>query len=151
MLHPARSTEERAILVAYLAAKIGCTAQDLVGQMPFEVAKVTRGGFAAGVVLYTNYRRYSIEMMAAGEPGWITRGAIQAAFYYPFVQLGCWQVLANVRRANAASRELQRRLGFTELCVIETGGPRADDVVLYGMSRSKCLWLSPPTAQEVAA
>jgi L-amino acid N-acyltransferase YncA len=95
-----------------------------------------------GAVLYTNYRGHSIEVLAAGEPGWLTRGTIQAAFYYPFVTLGVWNVLTMINRSNAPSRELNRRLGFVELCVIETGGHRGEDIILYSMTREKCLWVT---------
>jgi hypothetical protein len=52
-----------------------------------------------------------------------------------------------VNRTNAESRELTRRLGFTELCVIETNGNKSDDVILYSMTRNKCLWLSAADRQ----
>ncbi len=153
MLKPARTLEERSVLAAYLASKIGMTPQALVGQMPFEAAAVLRCGRPMGAVLYSNFRGHSIEMVAAGEAGWLTRATIQAAFAYPFIQLGCWTVLTMVSRSNAASRELQRRLGFTELCAIRTGAGKSEDIILYGMTRDKCLWISPerPAALGVAA
>ena len=152
MIRRAETLEERAVLVAYLARKIGATPKDLVGQMPFEVASATRMGRPAGAVLYTNYRGRSIELIAAGERGWLTRANIQAAFAYPFLQLGVWTVLTMVDRANMASRELQRRLGFTELCVIEAGIGKSHDTVMYGMTKDKCYWLRPePSERREAA
>lgn len=150
MMRRAHTIEEKAFVVAYLAAKIGSTAQALVGQMPFEVATMSRLGKPMGAVLYTNYRTYSIELTAAGEPGWLTRANIQAAFAYPFCHLGCWTVITMVSRNNTESRELQRRLGFTELCVIETGHGKSADIILYGMTRDKCHWL-PMAQNRVAA
>ncbi len=137
----ARSIEEKAVLAAYVASMIGTTPQALVGSMPFEVASVTRSGRPVGAVLYTNYRKHAVEMTVAGEPGWISRGGIQAAFHFPFVQLGVWNVLTMVNRNNAPARELNRRVGFTELCVIETGGHRGEDIILYSMTRDKCFWI----------
>lgn len=142
MMHRAQTIEEKAVLAAYIASKIGTSPQALIGQTPFEVASITRHGRPMGAVLYANYRKHSVEMTVAGEPGWISRGSIQAAFHFPFIQLGVWNVLAMVNRNNAASRELSRRIGFTELCVIETGGHRGEDIILYGMTRDKCLWIS---------
>lgn len=150
MMHRASTTEEKAFIVGYLAAKIGSTPQSLVGQMPFEAAIMSRAGRPMGAILYVNYRTHSVEMMAAGEPGWITRANIQAALHYPFCHLGCWTVITMVNRSNAESRELQRRLGFTELCVIETGMGKSNDTILYSMSRDKCLWLSRDSNQVAA-
>ena len=141
-MHRAQTIEEKAVLAAYIASKIGTTPQALIGSMPFEVASITRKGRPMGAVLYTNYRKHSVEMTVAGEPGWLSRGSIQAAFHFPFCQLGVWTVLAMVNRNNAASRELARRIGFAELCVIETGGTRGEDLILYALTRDKCLWIN---------
>jgi L-amino acid N-acyltransferase YncA len=118
--------------------------------MPFQAAYVIRRGAVAGAVLYTNYRVHSVEMIAAGDPGWLTRGDICNAFHYAFIDLGCWTVLTMINRTNSASRELNRRLGFAELCVIETSRSKAEDVVMYGMTRDKCIWL-PRSPVRVAA
>lgn len=150
MIRPAKTIEERAVLVGYLASKLGIMPQALVGQMPFEAAAIIRNGRPVGAVLYTNYRQYSIEMTAAGEPGWLTRADIRNAFYYPFIDLGCWTVLTMINRSNTASRELNRRLGFTELCVVETGVGKAGDVIMYGMSRNKCTWLQQQSLRAAA-
>lgn len=150
MIRPARTIEEKAVLVGYLANKLSITPQALVGQMPFEAAAIIRNGRAVGAVLYTNYRQYSIEMTAAGEPGWLTRADIRNAFFYPFIDLGCWTVLTMINRSNTPSRELNRRLGFTELCVVETGAGKAGDVIMYGMSRNKCAWLPQELLRSAA-
>lgn len=153
MIRATRNQQERQALLAYLAGKVGSTPQALVGSMPFEVAAVYRAEQPVGAVLYSNFRGHSIEVTAAGEPGWLTRATIQAAFAYPFLQLGCWTVLTMINRNNAASRELNRRLGFTELCAIRTGPGKCDDIILYGMARDKCLWVSTvePAAMRAVA
>lgn len=141
MICPVPNPQERLALLAYIASKTGTTPQALVGHMPFEVIRVDRAGKPIGAVLYTNFRGYSIEISAAGESGWLTRATIQGALAYPFIQLKCWTVFTLVNRTNTRSRELQRRLGFTEMCTISINGEKSDDVVLYGMTRDKCLWL----------
>jgi hypothetical protein len=141
MMKPAISIEEKSVLVAYLASKIGVTPQELVGNMPFEAMSCHRNGLPVGAALYTNYRGTSIEIAAAGEPGWLSRGTLSGAFSYPFLQLGVWTVLTLIQRNNADSRELNRRLGFTELCAIESGEGRIFDTILYGMTRDKCPWI----------
>jgi hypothetical protein len=150
MIRPASTAEEKAEIVTYLAAEIRTTPLALVGAMPFEAAYIMRSGKPRGAVLYTNYRVHSVEMIAAGGPGWLTRGDISNAFYYAFIHLGCWTVLTMINRTNSASRELNRRLGFTELCVIETSRNKAEDVVMYGITRDRCRWLPRPPVKVAA-
>jgi hypothetical protein len=142
MIVPAQTIEEKVVLVAYLASKIGTTPQALVGQMPFEAGKVVRNGKPMGAVLYTNYRQHSIEFSAAGEPGWMTRATIRQMFSYPFEQLGVYTLLALIKRSNSTARTISRGLGFGELCVIPAGDFKADDIILYGMARDKCPWIA---------
>lgn len=141
-VRPAQTIETKAALAAYIANKVGTTPQQLVGQMPFEVLMTLRGGNPSGALLYSNYRGNSIEMSAAGEPGWLTRPVIRAMFYYPFLQLRCWTLLVMINRNNRTSREISRRLGFNELCVIESGKSKGEDIILYGMTREECLWIA---------
>jgi hypothetical protein len=141
MIIPATTIEERAVLASYLASKIGATPQELVGHMPFVAARVVRNGQPMGAVLYTNYRKHSIEFSAAGEPGWMTRATIRQMFAYPFEQLKVQTLLALIKRSNAVARTISRDLGFTELCVIPSSDFKADDIILYGMPRDKCPWI----------
>lgn len=141
MIERASTPEARATLVAYLASKMGTTPFDLVGHMPFEVVATMRNGKATGAVLYYNYRGPSIEMACAGEPGWLTRETIRDAFLYPFVQLGCWTVLTQVARSNTTARKFNQKLGFIELGVIESGPSKSDDVIVYKMTRDRCVWI----------
>jgi hypothetical protein len=148
MIKSATTLEEKAVLVAYIASKIGTTPQRLVGQMPFEVFATIRDGKPTGALLYSNYRGTSIEMSAAGENGWLTRGVIKMMFAYPFGQLNCWSLLTLIGRNNTVSREISRRLGFAELCVIESGLGKSNDTLLYAMTRDKCAWLEARAAAD---
>lgn len=151
MMRAATTPEERASVITYLSGRLGIMPQSLIGSMPFQAAVIARNGVPLGAVLYTNFRQHSIEMIAAGEPGWISRGDVRAVFAYPFLELGVWTVLTMVNRVNTTSRELQRRLGFTELCVVATSAHKVEDIIVYGMSRDKCQWLNGPARlQEVA-
>jgi hypothetical protein len=151
MMKPAETPNERAVIVSYLASKTGTDSQTLIGDMPFAAASIVKAGRPMGAVLYTNFRHYSVEMTAAGEPGWLTRADIRRAFYYPFVDLGAWTVLCLVKRTNAPSRELMRRLGFTEQGVIETGKGKPSDIILYSLTRDKCRWLHEGFRQPMKA
>jgi hypothetical protein len=145
----ARTPEQRAFLIAYLSDKLGTTPGALIGHVPFEVVATVRAGYPTGAVLYINYRRTTVEMVCAGERGWLTRANIQSLFAYPFLQLGCWTVVSNVKRGNAAARTLNRKLGFVEVGVIPQGPGRNDDAILYVMTRDRCLWLPAPAQNEV--
>ncbi len=157
MIVPARTQEDRATLVAYLASKIGTSPADLVGQMPFEVVATTRAGKPVGAVLYINYRGSSVEMACAGEDGWLTPGHLRGLFGFPFQQMGVWTVLTMVKRTNKTAREFNRRLGFTELCVIP-GETKDEDAFLHSMTRPQCRWIEtaavtprPPAAYSNGA
>lgn len=147
MMRQLSDAKEKETVLAYIARRIDADPRALVGQMPYEIGVVSRNGQPMGAVLYSNFRRHSVEMTAAGEPGWITRKAIQDAMHYPFIQLGVWTLIALVNRNNTVSREMCRRMGFYEMCVIETGGVRGKDIVLHGMTRDRCLWLSAEQAE----
>lgn len=137
----ARTDDARAAVVQFIADRTGSTPQELVGDMPFEALCTFRAARPMGALLYSNHRGHSIELSAAGRPGWLTPGVVREIFRYPFEQLGCYNVLSFVKRSNSASRELCKRLGYQQLCMIRTGGRRADDMILYVMSRPSCRWL----------
>lgn len=151
MIVPAGSPEEKAALVSYLAARIGTSTQSLVGNMQFEAAAVTRKGIPVGAVLYTNYRVCTIEMVCAGEPGWVTPGALKAAFAYPFLQLECWTILTHTARINMPSRKFQRRLGFREVGVVACSANKADDAIIYSMTKPECQWINHRQEMRAAA
>lgn len=140
MIEPARTFDERATLVAYLASKMGTSPEGLVGQMPFEIVAVRRDGKPMGAVMYINYRQTSIEMACAGEPGWLTRGNLRDLFAYPFLQLKVWTALTLVARSNRIARAFNTKLGFVELCTIPSGR-KESDTILYGMTRNQCSWI----------
>lgn len=151
MILPARTPDDKIALLAYLANKIGTAPTALVAQMPFEICGVTIKGKPAGAVLYINYRHNSIEMACAGEGGWLTRGHLRDLFRYPFLQLKCWTVLTMVERGNAKAREFNRKLGFTEKCVLENGHHKLKDVILHSMTRDQCRWIGTATVANKSA
>lgn len=140
MIFRAETNEDKARLVFWLADKLRETPADLVGQMPFEIAAVVKGGAIRGVVLYINYRGASIEMACGGETGWLTRKALKAFFAYPFVQLKCRRVTGIVHRKNKRARDLNERLGFRLEGVCKHGF-ETGDAIIYGMTRAECRWI----------
>ncbi len=147
---PMRTAEDKVILAGYLANKMGITASELVGSVPYEIVAVARNGHPIGAVLYINFRHNSIEMACAGEPGWLSRHDLRELFKYPFVQLNCFTIITTVRRANTVAREFNDKLGFKTLGVIESGGHRGDDTIIHTMTRPQCKWLTGADHASVA-
>jgi hypothetical protein len=95
-----------------------------------------------GVVGYDGYNGASVVMHMAGEPGWIDKAILHAAFDYPFNVMGCSQVLAFVPSGNDVALQMNRRLGFE--VVIELDGAHPDgSLFVMRMKRDNCKWLSP--------
>jgi hypothetical protein len=148
---PMRTPEEKFMLAGYLASKMGITARELVGAVPYEIVAVAKAGFPVGAVLYINYRHNSIEMACAGEPGWLTRANLRDLFRYPFVQLGCFTVITTVKRSNVVARKFNDKLGFTTLGVIESGLGRNEDTIVNTMTRPQCKWLTSLDHASIAS
>jgi hypothetical protein len=146
---PATTNDEKAVVLAYVASKIGTTPQDIVGSMPFSAIATLRGGNLLGGVIYTNYRVTSIEMSCAGEAGWLMPKDLRFLFEYPLIQLGCYTLLTSVTRRNERARKFNEKLGFEHLGVVESGLSKGDDTIVYKMTRPKCRWIGQPAASNV--
>ncbi len=151
MIVPMSTPEEKFILAGYLAHKMGLTARELIGAVPYEIVAVAKRGLPVGAVLYINFRHNSIEMACAGEPGWLTRANLRDLFAYPFMQLGCYTVITTVKRSNSVARKFNDKLGFTTLGVIESGLGRGEDTIVNTMTRPQCKWLTPSDHTAIAS
>ncbi len=148
MIVPAVTPEAREMLIGYLCAKLNTTPDRLVGQMPYEVVAVLRNDRHKGAVLYSNYRKTSIEICWAGEPGWITRADLRGIFSYAFNQLGVYRIDGLIERGNSISRNLAMRLGCREAGILESEFGKGRDAILYTMRRDKCRWIDPKKNTE---
>jgi hypothetical protein len=95
-----------------------------------------------GVVGYDGYNGASVMMHMAGEPGWIDKAILHAAFDYPFNEMGCNQVLGLVPSGNAAALAINKRLGFEVVAELPMAHPDGA-LVLMRMTRENCKWLAP--------
>ena len=95
-----------------------------------------------GVVGYDGLNGASVVMHMAGEPGWIDKSMLHAAFDYPFNEMGVNQVLAFVPSGNEAALDINRRLGFEVVTELEGAHPDGSLFVMR-MTRDNCKWLSP--------
>ena len=94
-----------------------------------------------GAVAYHNFRVSDIEMVCAGEPGWLNRTALRAYFGYPFVQLGCRRVTAVCHRKNKHARKFVEKLGWKMEGVHREAMADGGDAISYGMLRQHCKWI----------
>ena len=95
-----------------------------------------------GVVGYDGYNGASVVMHMAGEPGWIDKAILYAAFDYPFNVLGCNQVLGFVPSDNNTALEIDKRLGFEVVTELEGAHPDGSLFVLR-LKRENCKWIAP--------
>lgn len=131
------TTKGQDVLSSWLCKKIGLTwSSDLrcIGEV---------GPYAhiRGVIGYNNYNRASVQMHVAGEPGWVSRSVLYAAFHYPFVALKCNVVLGLVPSGNEDALRFNRHLGFVTLNILPNAHPDGA-LVIMAMYKEQCRWLN---------
>lgn len=106
------------------------------------IALVDNDRVIAGV-LFDNYNGASIQMHVAAEPGarWMTRQYLWKCFDYPFRQLQCKLVVGLVAASNHDARRFDEHLGFILKATLEDAHPDGD-LLIYGMTKDQCKWLS---------
>jgi hypothetical protein len=120
---------------------------DRIGYMPSPFFRAIGSlshidGHLRGVVGYDSYNGASVVMHMAGEPGWIDKAILHAAFDYPFNTMGCSQVLAFVPSGNDTAQDIDTRLGFETVVELEGAHPDGSLIVMR-MKRDDCKWISP--------
>lgn len=104
------------------------------------IARVHDGEFRGGVI-YNNYTGASINLHVYGvDPNWVNRDMLWIAFHYPFVQLGCKKVFAQVPANNTRSLDFELKLGFKIEARIADVFPD-EDLIVVSMRREECRWL----------
>jgi hypothetical protein len=99
-------------------------------------------GAPEAVVLYHGFNGANIDAhiaIAAGSRG-LTRAFLRLIFAYPFGQLGCKRITANLSSLNTTSLDLCQRLGFTHEATLKDALPDSDILVMR-MLKADCLWL----------
>lgn len=107
----------------------------------FEAIGVTRDGRLIGGVVYSNWHeiapgQHDIMLTSAGDPGWLTRGAVKVLLGYPFQQLACIRLTSIISKANRPARTLNERLGFKLEGKIRHGRGIGKDCLVYGLLRA---------------
>ena len=125
--------------IAYLARRLDVS-PDALTATPYAVFLACKGNDAKGVVLYKNYASGDIEMICAGEPGWVTPGVLKFVLSYPFQQLNCNRITCLAHRKNKAMRSYLERMGF-KLEGVKRKALNGTDIIIYGLLRSENRWV----------
>ena len=98
-----------------------------------------KDGKLIAAVTYSGFTGYDIEMglLTAGR---VPPGFVKAVFSYPFNQLNCRRVTAEVASKNSGMLNLMERFGFRREGVKKDALPE-DDYIVFGMTRSECKYL----------
>lgn len=97
-----------------LARAIGCKPD---GIEQGTIAAVVRGDKLLGAFAITNWRGETVELHAAGKPGWVTRADMADLMDYLFRQLGCQSVLMRTSVENKPVTRVLRRHGLDEATI----------------------------------
>lgn len=141
VIYPARTPEQKAFLVKYIADKLGLDPNDLVGSYRFETLGAIKSGKVIGCVLLTQFRSGDAEILCCGEPGWLTKNSLNVIFRYCFEDLQLRRLTSIVHRKHKVARKFNERIGFRMEGVKTSGMADGRDAILYGMTRSACRWI----------
>ncbi|MGB1373820.1 MAG: GNAT family N-acetyltransferase [Aequoribacter sp.] len=81
-----------------------------------------------------------IEGMIAGRPG--NKRFIKEVFKYVFDQLQVRRFTVRVSENNEAAYRFDLKLGFIEEGRLRQAGKDGEDIIILGMLRNECKWLS---------
>lgn len=148
-----RDQQSRAAALHWLAGRLGTTPRELVYVYPFEILGCYRGDRIIGAVLFNHWRGRTIEAHWAGERGWLSRHSIKAIFAFPFLALGVARVTALIPAGLKDARDVAERLGFTVEGLLREAEDDGSDLLVYGMLRRECRWLTgrEDDGQEIRA
>jgi RimJ/RimL family protein N-acetyltransferase len=122
-----------------------------IGYMPSQSIRCIGNvidGQIVGVIGYDGYNGASVMMHVAGEPGWVSKAMLFAAFDYPFKRLKCKMVIGLVPSGNKEAIRFNERLGFkleNELFDAHPDG----SLMLMTMRADECRWLDARLSRDL--
>jgi hypothetical protein len=132
------SGDQERIAIDYLSRRLQI-APGALTHGPYSIFLACKGNDAKGVVLYKNYASGDIEMVCAGEPGWVTPGLLKFVLSYPFEQLDCNRITCLAHRKNKAMRDYLVRMGF-KLEGVKRKALNGADLCIYGLLKGEMKW-----------
>ena len=83
----------------------------------------------------------AMHLASDGTRRWMTRQALAAAYFYPFVQNDRRRVTGLVEASNADALRLNLHMGWRKEGVMRAGARNGDDLIVLGMLRSECRFI----------
>lgn len=132
-------------LITWAAEKIGFEPRPDVKAMGWKVNGVIRA-----VVLWDGFSECdcNIHVASDGNPHWLRRPFLTAAFMHPFVQWKLKRVTGLVPAKNTAALRFDLHLGFVKEGYLRKALPD-DDLILLGMLREECRFIPSKFRVEV--
>lgn len=96
-----------------------------------------------GGVVYENYTGKGgtcVVHFAGFHDNWINRDLLWVGFHYPFVQMECNSIFAQVKSRNWNSRNVVAAMGYKEVILLPNVYPD-DDMILYRLYKEDCKYL----------
>lgn len=102
-------------------------------------------------VIYNHYMPGGSICMsvAATKENWLTRDFLFASFDYPFRALALQRVTAFVTEGNEQSARFVEHLGFVKEGTMRRALPTGEALIVYGMLKEECKWVSESFAEHV--
>lgn len=104
-----------------------------------------------GVVGYNGFNAKVCSMHSAGDGNWVSREFLRDAFHYPFVTCDVNVIVGTVAGNNARALKFNKHLGFEVLFRLKDGWESGIDMVVMGMSKQSCRWLTQEQKHELQA
>jgi RimJ/RimL family protein N-acetyltransferase len=104
-----------------------------------------------GVVGYNGFNAKVCSMHSAGDGNWVSREFLRDAFHYPFVTCDVNVIIGTVAGDNARALKFNKHLGFEVLFRLKDGWENGIDMVVMGMSKQSCRWLTQEQKHELQA
>jgi hypothetical protein len=109
---------------------------------PCAALGVVRSGLLLGGVVFHNYHGHIVEMSGAFDRAdWIRPSTLRRLFSYPFIQLGCANMVTMTPKNNERARKMDEFLGFRVVGKLTKGADGITDMMIYEMPRNTCRWL----------
>ena len=106
---------------------------------------IERNGELVGGAAFDTFsdRECVIHLASDGSKRWISREFIVSVFAYAFHQCYFRRLTAFVRASNAPSLKIVQQFGFKEEGRARCAGPDGEDLVMFGLLREECRYITP--------
>lgn len=116
------------------------------GRFPEDTGSIAimRDGELVAVCVFTEYTGAGVAMNIAsdGSKRWMTKSFLRACFEWPFHYLKVARVTGLVRADQPDVMKFDEHLGFKREGVLRKAEPDGTDLIIYGMLREECRWIS---------